>query len=246
MAAPDDILDLDPFYENATRHTAEQEDCSAEAQGMLRSRQTDTVAPDAMSDRDSTDEDAAHEDLAAEAQEMHFDDLCANGYAFARGATLLPMFQTTGVSLEGAWRKPLTGTCTQQERNHLEHALRVFLMKPAPDARSFLQKNEQRAYVLKTQDELIEAWDIILGRRRLAKPDDRNPITCPRRLADVWTSWMHEWLQTELTCEQRKKSFPKNQHLQRMAPEHSGRQVHGDGYLADRHHLGPNGAPAGN
>ena len=107
------------------------------------------AAPDATLDRNSMDEDAPRlideqEGFSAEAQDMHFDNLAATGYALARSVTLLPMFRidsTTAVSLESAWRKSLTETCTQQERNCLEHALRMFLIKPARDARRTPQTN---------------------------------------------------------------------------------------------------------
>ncbi len=151
------------------------------------------------------DDEAVSEAFVGRPQGMSSDSLCAIGYAFARSATMLPMFRELGASLECAWRKPLAGTSSREEREHLSHAFRVFLTKSDAGSLRSLERNKQKAYVMKTDGELMRAWDLILERRRLVEPDDTIPITCPRRLGEMWTSWMCSWFQAELTREQRQR-----------------------------------------
>ena len=139
------------------------------------------------------DDEAVSEAFVGRPQGMSSDSLCDTGYAFARSATMLPMFREVGFSLERAWRTPLAGTCTREEREYLSHALRVFLTKRDPGSLRSLERNEQSAYVMKTDGELMRAWDLIFERRRLVEPDDTIPITCPRRLGEMWTSWLFSW-----------------------------------------------------
>ena len=108
-----------------------------------RSPENETCSPDTMADRHSMDDEVVCEAFVGRSQGMSSDSLCAIGYAFARSATMLPMFQTLGASLECAWRKPLAGTCSREEREHLAHAFRVFLTKRDPGALRSLQRNEQ-------------------------------------------------------------------------------------------------------
>ena len=64
--------------------------------------------------------------------------------------------------------------------------------------------DSKAARVLKTNNEIADAWRLILERRRLVEPNDRRPINDPDTLAWMYTEWMYEWLEKNATDKQRR------------------------------------------
>ena len=59
--------------------------------------------------------------------------------------------------------------------------------------------------MLKPSNEIKTAWRVIMEKRRLVEPNDRCAIQEPDTLKDMHNKWMHEWLEKNLTSEQRCK-----------------------------------------
>ena len=72
------------------------------------------------------------------------------------------------------------------------------------------RRNRKAARVLKASSDIEQSWRLILERRRLVQPHDTIPITNTSTLADMHTSWMHEWCAENLSSEQRRK-LPRQQ-----------------------------------
>ena len=64
---------------------------------------------------------------------------------------------------------------------------------------------KHKARVLKTAAEIANAWRTIFEMRRRGEPDDTRDIQTPERLTVMWNTWMQEWLDEELTDDQRNR-----------------------------------------
>ena len=81
-----------------------------------------------------------------------------------------------------------------------------FLKRPVLESTA-ARTNTTPARVQKSSAEIKEAWQVILDRRRLVQPDDTLPIHDRDILADLYTTWMHEWLKDNLTPQQQRLKF---------------------------------------
>jgi hypothetical protein len=61
-------------------------------------------------------------------------------------------------------------------------------------------------YCLKSTEDIIKAWEIILKKRREFEPRDCEPITDPDILARLYTNWMDQWLRENLTVDQKRRA----------------------------------------
>ena len=165
------------------------------------------LEPDDASSRNSA-EWGEEADEGADRGDAHFDDLGAIGFALAESAALLPEFRTHMHSRDcivGAWMKPMTGTCTQEDTDNLNSCMDVFFTRRPVLQSTSPRRDREQAFVLKTVPEIQRAWRSIFERRRLAEPDDMREIQDPLRLAGMWTAWMNEWLENELTDAQSRR-----------------------------------------
>ena len=71
------------------------------------------------------------------------------------------------------------------------------------------KQDKASARVLKTHDEICNAWEQIFRVRRSYEPNDRKPISDQSLLATMWTSWASEWMAKELTPAQHKLAHNK-------------------------------------
>ena len=61
------------------------------------------------------------------------------------------------------------------------------------------RQDAEAASVLKPSNEIADKWQVIMDRRRLVEPNDRCPITVQATLTRMYNTWMHEWLEENLT-----------------------------------------------
>ena len=73
------------------------------------------------------------------------------------------------------------------------------------------RENGDYARVLKSETEIQWAWQIIMDKRRLIEPDDKQAITDPQQLAWLWRKWQREWFDESLTKKQQEKHGAKGQ-----------------------------------
>ena len=102
------------------------------------------------------------------------------------------------------WLAEIHDLCSQEDVLALRDCCARFFMK-----RAVLQSTPgQRpgTFVLKTPSEIADSWQIIMERRRRQQIDDRQRIMNDGVLAEMYTSWMHEWSRASLTSDQWKKS----------------------------------------
>ena len=71
------------------------------------------------------------------------------------------------------------------------------------------KQDKESARVLKTADEICNAWERIFRVRRQYEADDRKPISEPSLLATMWTDWARDWMAENLTPEQQKLAHSK-------------------------------------
>ena len=67
-----------------------------------------------------------NERVTTSSQDHHLDHLGAIGFALAKSAALLPEFRTqahSGNCIDAAWMKPMTGTCTQEDKDNLNSCI---------------------------------------------------------------------------------------------------------------------------
>ena len=66
------------------------------------------------------------------------------------------------------------------------------------------RQDAEAASVLKPSNEIADNGQVIMDRRRLVEPNDRCPITVQATLTRMYNTWMHEWLEENLTRAQQK------------------------------------------
>lgn len=102
----------------------------------------------------------------------------------------------------------MRSACTEEDVKALEDAMELFFTRRPVSQSTPPRADNKAARVLKTGIEISDAWRIILERRRL-ECDDARPITAPEALADMYTSWMREWLDANLSADQRSSEWGK-------------------------------------
>ena len=91
----------------------------------------------------------------------------------------------------------------QQSSGAAEHIPTVELSSVTPNTTP--ARVQQSSAVLQSS----AAWQVILDRIRLVETDDTEPIQDRDKLANLYTTWMHEWLRENLT--QKQQSFDNKQ-----------------------------------
>ena len=94
--------------------------------------------------------------------------------------------------------------CTKEDVQALEEMMRRFFTRPPVLESTPPRIDNQVSRVLKTPKQIAGAWNIISEKRRLEESDDTIPITDSKVRARMFNSWMHEWLEENLTREQRR------------------------------------------
>ena len=93
----------------------------------------------------------------------------------------------------------MRGACTREDRIALQQCVYQFFTRPAVLQSTPSSQDAKDARVLKSSNEIAKAWQEIMDRRRLVEPNDRCPITVQATLTRMYNTWMHEWLEENLT-----------------------------------------------
>ena len=115
-------------------------------------------------------DEALDADESSEHDEAHLDQLGAIGFALAKSSALLPEFQTRAHSrncIDAAWMKPMTGTCTEEDKDNLNNCMDLFFTRRPVLQSTPPKEDKDKAVVLKTSAEIEHAWRTIFERRRL-------------------------------------------------------------------------------
>jgi len=143
------------------------------------------------------------EDSGAEEQA---DKMKAIGFALAQSAAMLPglaLPNGTKNCIDMARMDTMRSACTEEDVKALEDCMQKFFTRRPVGQSAPPRADLLAARVLKTNSELAEAWRLIMERRRLVERDDARPITDRDTLAEMYTSWMDEWLEENLFDDQR-------------------------------------------
>ena len=206
-------------FEEASKHDEEDgaSECSSGDCSVEASKHHDEDGASEHSDKagssDHDDEDGAPDHSEAPGDgggAKHFDELGAIGFALAKSASLLPEFSTCAHSrdcINAAWMKPMTGACTEAEKDALKDCMTKFFKRKPVLESTPRREDDDHPRVLKSQTEIQQAWQIIMKKRRLVEPDDRESIEDPEQLAWLWRKWQREWLNKNLTNKQRNKAW---------------------------------------
>ena len=147
----------------------------------------------------------------------HFDELRTIGVAFAKSAARsLPEFSTradSGDCLEALWMKPMTGACTEAEKDALMECMTKFFTRKPVLENTPPREDGDYARILKSDTEIQEAWQIIMEKRRLVEPDHRESIEDPEQLVWLWKKWRREWLNKNLTKKERNKAWSERKSI---------------------------------
>jgi hypothetical protein len=95
------------------------------------------------------------------------------------------------------------GACTREDMTALQECVNQFFSRRAVLQSTPPRQDAKAARVLKPSSEIAHAWQVIMDRRRLEEPNDRRKIEELDTLNDMHNKWMHEWLEKNLTSEQR-------------------------------------------
>ena len=134
------------------------------------------------------------------------DEIKAIGFALVLSAAVLPEFalpKGTVNCINCARIDTTRKVCTKEEIKALEDCMQRFFTRRPVLQSTPPRADNKAARVLKTNTEIADAWRLILERRRLVEVDDACPIRDPDILADMYTSWMHEWFAENLSEKQR-------------------------------------------
>ena len=159
--------------------------------------------------------------VSEQAQKDHLDELAALGFSLARSASLLAEFATRSTQtlpamssnardcMDAAWMKPMTGVCSEADRESLHDCVKVFFTRKQKTRQPVSEGAEVQARVFKTPQEINQAWEHIFVHRRRFEPNDRQPIEDPEQLALMWTSWQRDWIKKEATDKQKKEKWSR-------------------------------------
>ena len=136
------------------------------------------------------------------------------GFALAKSALLITAL--TGITpncIDMAMSKELKGAFSEEDRTALEEAAQLFFCKKkstgvAEHGSKFGVKpaaSSKSALCLKSKAEISQAWQQIFERRRLQEVDDTVPINDPDVRTSMWNEWMNDFIQNELSHEQRQR-----------------------------------------
>ena len=138
----------------------------------------------------------------------HLDELSAIGFALAKSyVSRAELLNSRAKDCIGAALvKPITNACSPEEREELASRMNMFFTKRPVLQSTPPNQNNENALVLKTGEEIQEAWEHILKVRRQYQPDDQQPISDHSMLCRMWNNWSSEWLARELTPQQKEKT----------------------------------------
>ena len=124
-----------------------------------------------------------------EPKAKHLDELDAIGFALAKSAALLPEFSICTRHWSLLHAASMNEFCSESEVETLQSAMRMlFTRRPLVQSTSPKEDKDQ-ARMLKTPEQIQEAWRLIFKLRRLQEPDDRRTIEDPERRANMWITW---------------------------------------------------------
>ena len=218
-SASSSALEADQIEADETpeAHTLEADEvsscCSIDFGTAPDSEATSTRADDdSASEHDSEAGAAEHADKEDIGLAKHFDELHALGFALAKSASLLREFSTLSGSrncIDAAWMKPMTGACSEADREALNACLTNFFTRQKVLQSTHTKTPSDQARVLKSSTEIHDAWQLIFERRRLTERNDRQRIEDPHQLGDMWTAWQRDWFAKNLTPGQENKKWNK-------------------------------------
>ena len=196
----DEISEAD--YDRQSGHDADEPDAAEDA-------------PDAPKDAPDAAELRAR--LKEAKLEDHFNELGAVGFALAKSVSSMgdinSRFQDPWrrhfqmECLDAAWMKPMFGACSQNEKAELSRCIELFFTRrPLLQSTSHPKEDQTQARILKPAGEIEAGWKVIFTRRRLTEPDDRKPILCQDRLAQMWLDWQQKRFPENLTRAQNQRS----------------------------------------
>ena len=126
--------------------------------------------------------------------------MIASGFALMKSAALVPAgFLKAKNCIDLPTLRAMHGACTPEELTALQQCTDRFFSRPA-----VLQSTPSRqdawparvlklARVIKPSNEIADAWQVIIDRRRLAEPDDTRPIQNYTTRKNMHSTWMHAW-----------------------------------------------------
>ena len=205
--------DSESEFEDAEEHNQgdDASECSSEDCKGGASEHSDKTS---SSDHDDEDGASDHSEAPGDGGgAKHFDDLEAIGVALAKSiAGSLPELATRADSrdcLDAVCKKPMIGACTETDKDALMDCFKKFFTRKPVLESTPPRENGDYAQVLKSESEIKWAWQIIMDKRRLIEPDDKQAITDPQQLAWLWRQWQKEWFEKHLTQKQRRKPWRK-------------------------------------
>ena len=109
----------------------------------------------------------------------------------------LPKRATNCIDMAGM--DTMRSACSKEEIEALADCTQRFFTRRPVLQSTPPRQNRKAARVLKASSDIEQSWRLILERRRLVEPRDTIPITNTSTLADMYTSWMHEWCAENLS-----------------------------------------------
>ena len=133
----------------------------------------------------------------------------ALAFALVTSATLLTEFNTVDSKAQLLTGFNTVRACTPADIEALSACMSMFFTRRPLLQSTPPREDKGKARVLRSSEEITDAWKRIFQRRRMVQEDDRIPINNQKTLANMWTLWMRQWLRDELTKEQQKKEYFK-------------------------------------
>jgi hypothetical protein len=188
---------------NALEDEVDWQEASGEDSGAQEHADEINAEPPANAIEDEVDGgESPGEDSGAQ---EHADEIKAIGFALVQSAAMLPELaipKGPRNCIDCATFDTMRRAITDEDVKALEETMQRFFTRRPVLQSTPPRADSKAARVLKTRSEIANAWRLILERRRLVELDDTCPITDPDTLADMYTSWMHEWLDENLTEKQ--------------------------------------------
>ena len=95
------------------------------------------------------------------------------------------------------------GDLYREDQENLNSCMTDFFLRRPVLQSTPPREDKDKAFRLKTTAEIERAWRLIFKWRRRGEPLDSREIQDPDRLKDMFGAWMNEWLDTELTDDQK-------------------------------------------
>jgi len=201
---------LDPLQKMETDDSEDELTVDVEKASLTDGEDSDSESIERTRSEENVDLGEASERSEASGAEEHADEIKATGFALMKSAALLPVaFLNAKNCIDCAPLHTMHGACTREDMTALQECVNQFFSRRAVLQSTPPRQDAKAARVLKPSNEIAHAWQVIMGRRRLEEPNDRCKIKEPDTLKHMYNTWMHEWLEKNLTTVQRQKPESK-------------------------------------